>query len=490
MEMKKALLNEYEVRKNKLLELRTRIIPYANKFERTHTLIEATQLKDGDESAVCGRIIFKRSFGKFMFIKLWDLTGVFQISCSCNEIEDSIYNELKNSIDVGDFIGARGIVYRTKTGELTLKTLHYEILSKALRPLPEKFHGLSDPDTRYRHRYLDLICNQTTRDVFIKRSKTIQFIRNFLNENGFLEIETPILQTVASGAAAKPFMTKHNALDLDLFMRIAPELYLKQAIAGGFDRVFEIGKNFRNEGMDASHLQEFTMLEWYSAYWDFNDNIDFTRSLLLELLDTVYGSRVVEFDGHTIDFNAEWKKINYCSAVSDLIQSNILDYTELDDLKAVIKKYELLNKDELDKSSSIPALIDLLYKQKIRPYIIQPVILYNYPACLIPLARRNDQDSRIIDMFQLVVCGWEIVKAYSELIDPEIQRENFMEQAKNKYNGDDEAFEIDNDFLLAMEHGMPPMSGVGVGIDRLVAMLCNQPTLRDVVLFPTMKPID
>lgn len=487
MEKKKDFSNEYEVRKNKLMELRTRHIPYADKFERTHTLKEAMQLKEGEASAVCGRIIFKRSFGKFMFMKLWDLTGVFQISCSRNEIDEDIYNELKNSLDIGDFIGVQGVVYRTKTGEITLKTLHYEILSKALRPLPEKFHGLSNPDTRYRQRYLDLICNQETRDVFIKRSRTIQFIRNFLNKNGFLEIETPILQTVASGAAAKPFITKHNALDLDLFMRIAPELYLKQAIAGGFDKVFEVGKNFRNEGMDASHLQEFTMLEWYSAYWDYKDNIKFTQSLLLELLDTVYGSRVIEFDGHTIDFGAEWKQIDYCRAVSDLIQSDILDYTELNDLKAVIKKYELLSQDELDKSSSIPALIDLLYKQKIRPYIIQPVILYNYPACLIPLARRNNKDHRIIDMFQLVVCGWEIVKAYSELIDPETQRENFMEQAKNKRNGDDEAFEIDNDFLLAMEHGMPPMSGVGVGIDRLVAILCNQPTLRDVVLFPTMK---
>lgn len=270
-------------------------------------------------------------------------------------------------------------------------------------------------------------------------------------------------------------------------MRIAPELYLKQAISGGFDRVFEIGKNFRNEGMDASHLQEFTMLEWYAAYWDYNDNISFTRKLLIGLLDEVYGSRTIEFEGHTIDFDSEWERMDYCQEINNLIQCNILDFTELDALKRIIQKYDLLNQNDLDKASSIPVLIDLLYKKKIRPYIIQPTIIFNYPACLIPLARRSDKDSRIIDMFQLVVCGWELVKAYSELVDPERQRDNFIEQAKNKSNGDEEAFEVDNNFLLAMEHGMPPMSGLGIGIDRLVALLCNQPTLRDVVLFPIMR---
>lgn len=479
--------NEYAVRKGKLAELRQDIIPYADKFERTHTLEEAISLSEEDSAALCGRIIFKRTFGKFMFMKLWDITGMFQISFSLNDLNEDSYGLLKSHVEVGDFFGAKGTIYRTKTGELTLRGFEYKILAKTLRPLPEKFHGLSDIDTRYRQRYLDLISNAETRDVFIKRSKTIQFIREFLTNSDFLEIETPILQSVASGAAARPFITKHNALDIDLYMRIAPELYLKQAVAGGFDRVFEIGKNFRNEGMDASHLQEFTMLEWYAAYWDYNDNIEFTKRLFHGLLDTVYGGRVIEFNGHTIDFGAEWKKIDYCKAVSDLIHSNILDYTDLTELKAVIKKYDLLSQSDLDKSSSIPALIDLLYKQRIRPNIIQPTILYNYPACLIPLARRNDNDNRIIDMFQLVVCGWEIVKAYSELVDPETQRANFIEQAINKNNGDDEAFAVDDDFLLAMEHGMPPMSGLGIGIDRLVALLCNQATLRDVVLFPMMK---
>lgn len=479
--------NEYDVRKGKLADLRKDIIPYADKFERTNTLADAVNLSEDDNAALCGRIIFKRTFGKFMFMKLWDLTGIFQISFSLNDLNEKSYNLLKSHIEVGDFIGVTGVLYRTKTGELTLKGFEYKILSKALRPLPEKFHGLSDIDTRYRQRYLDLISNVETRDVFIKRSKTIQFIREFLTTNDFLEIETPILQSVASGAAARPFITHHNVLDIELYMRIAPELYLKQAVAGGFDRVFEIGKNFRNEGMDASHLQEFTMLEWYAAYWDYNDNIEFTQKLFHGLLDTVYGGRVVEFDGHTLDFGAEWERIDYCKAVSDLIKSNILDYTDLNNLKAVIKKYDLLSESDLDKSASIPALIDLLYKQRIRPHIIQPTILYNYPACLIPLARRNDDDNRIIDMFQVVVCGWEVVKAYSELVDPETQRANFVEQAKNKSDGDDEAFEVDNDFLLAMEHGMPPMSGLGIGIDRLVAILCNQPTLRDVVLFPMMR---
>lgn len=488
MDKNKIETNEYYAfREGKLSELRKNMIPYADKFERNCKLVDACKLDENESAALCGRIVFKRVFGKFMFMKLWDISGVFQVSFNYNDLGSESYSLLKTHVEVGDFIGAEGTIYRTKTGELTLKAESYKFLSKALRPLPEKFHGLNNIDTRYRQRYLDLIANEETRDVFVKRSKTIQFIRNFLTDNDFLEIETPILQSVASGAAARPFVTHHNVLDIELYMRIAPELYLKQAVAGGFDRVFEIGKNFRNEGMDASHLQEFTMLEWYAAYWDYNDNIEFTRKLFHELLDTVYGGRVVEFNGHTLDFGAEWEHIDYCKAVSDLIKSNILDYTDLNDLKTVIKKYDLLNDTDLDKSASIPALIDLLYKQRIRPHIIQPTILYNYPACLIPLARRNDDDNRIIDMFQLVVCGWEVVKAYSELVDPETQRANFVEQAKNKNDGDAEAFEVDNDFLLAMEHGMPPMSGLGIGIDRLVAILCNQPTLRDVVLFPMMR---
>lgn len=480
-------MDEYDVRKTKLNELREMFVPYADKFERTATLAEAINLKEGDKAALCGRIVTKRVFGKFMFMKLWDINGIFQISFSLSDVGEEKYKLLKTHIDNGDFIGAEGQIYRTKTGELTLKGFNYKFLSKTLRPLPEKFHGLNDVDTRYRQRYLDLIANDETRDVFIKRFKTLQYIRKFLIDNDFLEIETPILQSVASGAAARPFITKHNALDIDLYMRIAPELSLKEAIAGGFDRVFELGKNFRNEGMDASHLQEFTMLEWYVAYWDYNDNIKFVRELLIGLLDNVYGGRIVEIDGHTVDFGAEWEYVDYSKAVSELIHGNILDYTDLNELKDVIAIYELLTKDDLDKCASIPSLIDLLYKQRLRPFIIQPTILYNYPACLIPLARRNDDDNRLLDMFQLVVSGWEIVKAYSELVDPETQRANFLEQAQNKNNGDDEAFEVDNDFLLAMEHGMPPVSGLGIGIDRLIAILCNQPTLRDVVLFPLMK---
>lgn len=479
--------SEYDVRKQKLNRLRMSGIPYAGKFKRTHTLKEANSLDDGDCVSVCGRITLKRCFGKFMFLKLGDINSSLQVSCSTNEIPADLYQTLKNSVDVADFLGIRGEVYHTKTGELTVRVLEYKLLSKALRTLPEKYHGLNDVNLRYRQRYLDLIMNSESRNVFLKRSQTIQFIRSFLYDNNFIEIETPILQSVASGAAARPFVTKHNALSMDLFLRIAPELYLKQAIAGGFDRVFEIGKNFRNEGMDASHLQEFTMLEWYAAYWDYNDNIEFTRKLLLGLLDTVYGSRQVECDGHVLNFDIEWPKVDYCAEISNLVKSNILDYVSLNDLKTDIKRYDLLSEEDVSKSLSVPALIDLLYKQRIRPHIIQPTILYNYPACLIPLARRNDHDDRTIDMFQLVVNGWEIVKAYSELIDPEIQRSNFIEQEKNKNNGDEESFEVDNDFLLAMEHGMPPISGLGIGIDRLVALLCNQATLRDVVLFPTMK---
>lgn len=485
MNAEKSVL--FEVRKSKLLELKDVIIPYADRFERSCKLIDAKKYKETDKLSLCGRVLYKRDFGKLIFIKLWDASGDFQVSFAINEYDDDKYNILKKHVKVGDFIGADGKLYRTKTGELTLKAESYLVLSKTLRAMPEKYHGLKNVNKRYRKRYLDIITNSEVRDVFIKRSKTIQYIREFLTENEFLEVETPILQPVASGAAARPFIAHHNALDMDLYMRIAPELYLKQVIAAGFDKVFEIGKSFRNEGMDSNHLQEFTMIEWYASYWNYEDNIVFIQKLLRSILDKVYGNRIVEFIGHTLDFGAEWERIDFCKAINNLIKSNILDYDNLGDLKAVVKKYDLLCEADINKSASIPALIDLLYKQRIRPHIIQPSILYNYPACLIPLARRNDIDNRVIDMFQIVICGWEIVKAYSELIDPVRQRLNFIEQAKNKIEGDDEAFEVDNDFLAAMEHGMPPMSGVGIGIDRLVAILCNQSSLRDVVLFPTMR---
>lgn len=474
---REKLLNVYEAGK----------IPYAAKYERTHTLAQAAALGVGDKAAVCGRIVSKRSFGKFMFMNIQDTGAKLQISFSLGDMGEDAYKFVRSNIDTADFIGVSGEMYLTKTGQLTLKCFDAVLLSKALRPLPEKWHGLEDTDLRYRQRYLDLIVNDEVRDVFVKRSKIISYIRRYLEDNGFTEVETPQLQSVASGAVARPFITKHNTLDKDFYLRIAPELYLKQVVAGGFDRVFEIGKNFRNEGMDASHLQEFTMLEWYAAYWDFEDNIKFSQAMMQGLVKEVTGGTKITFGDTELEFGGEWKRIDYTAAMTELIGRDVLSFDDVAEFKKVLAEKKLLEKADLDKCKSVPSLIDMLFKRTLRPSIIQPTILYNYPACLIPLARRNDDNSQIIDMFQLVVCGWEVMKAYSELVDPIIQRDAFVEQMRNRSDGDDEAMEIDEAFVTAMEHGFPPMSGLGLGIDRLVAIICNQPTLRDVILFPLVK---
>lgn len=486
--MESTSSSEYSVRKNKIKELNDLgEIVYIDKFNKTHNASDIAGLELGTNVSMAGRIISKREFGKLVFFHILDKSGKIQASVSINEFSIEKLGFFKTLIDTADFIGIDGEIYKTKRGELTIRVKSFKLLSKALRPLPEKWHGLSDVDSRFRQRYLDLISNMEVKDVFIKRAKIISFIRKYLEDNNFIEVETPVLQSVATGAAAKPFVTKHNTLDKDFYLRIAPEIYLKKVIAGGLERVFEIGKNFRNEGMDASHLQEFTMLEWYAAYWNFEDNINFVTKLIKELVYSVNKDYKVEYQEHVFDFEKEIDRVDYTNELNKLIGDNILNYDELNILKNKIKEKDLLEESDINKCFSIPALIDLLYKRKIRPLIIKPTILYNYPACLIPLARRNDANKKIIDMFQLVIGGWEIVKAYSELVDPVTQREAFMEQADNKSKGDEEVMELDEDFLLAMEHGMPPMSGLGLGIDRLVAMLTNQETLRETVLFPQMK---
>ncbi|MCL2740906.1 MAG: lysine--tRNA ligase [Oscillospiraceae bacterium] len=478
---------ELQARTEKLNAMRGTAVPYADRFERTHRLSEAAGLGEGESASICGRIVFKRDFGKFMFMKLQDIEGTFQISVAVNELGAEGYAAVKDTVDIADFVGATGTAYVTRTGERTLRVTELKFLSKSLRPLPEKFHGMQDADLRYRQRYLDLVSNPGARRVFLARSRALSLIRGFLGRNGFMEVETPILQDIASGAAARPFVTRHNAMGKDFFLRIAPELYLKQAIAGGFDRIFEIGKCFRNEGLDASHLQEFTMLEWYAAYWDYRDNLRLTRGLLSELVPAICGSSAIEVDGHLVDFGGDWAEMDYCERLSGLIGDDILLYGDCGELRRRIAMRGVIAEEDMAKAGSVPALIDALYKKAVRPGVIQPTVITNYPACLLPLARRGDKDPRTIDMFQLVACGWELVKAYSELVDPMTQREAFAEQAANKAMGDDESFEPDESFLLAMEHGMPPISGLGLGIDRLLALLLGQSTLRDVVLFPQTR---
>ena len=478
--------NEYQVRLEKLHKLKEDTVVYKDKYTDTTKLDKIKDLEDGSHVKAAGRVVSKRVFGKLMFINLYDADDTVQISISKNEFDDEKYNYYKKNVDVGDFIGVEGDIYTTNTGVKTVRTSNADLLSKAVRPLAEKYHGITDSEIRYRQRYLDIITNEKTRNTFKDRIIILNSIKDFLKKYDFVEVETPILQSVACGANARPFITKHNALDEDFYLRIAPELFLKQVVESGFNRVFEMGKNFRNEGMDASHLQEFTMLEWYAAYWDFNDNMTFLQDLLKDVVKKVKGDLKFEYQGQVFDFN-NFEKLNYVDIVSNTLNKNILELEDAGEIKKILKENQLFPDGEIDQMKSVTAAVDAVFKKKVRPYLIQPTITYNYPAYMIPLARRNDNDPRIIDMFQLIVNGWEISKCYSELIDPEIQRKAFEDQQRDKANGDEEAMSIDEDFILAMEHGMPPMSGLGLGIDRFVSLLTNEPTLRDIVLFPQMK---
>ena len=488
----RELTEQEQIRRDKLKEISKVCNPYPDKYERTHLLKDARELEDGTtDVSVAGRIVFMRKMGKLSFIRIRDLEADLQLELKVDMVGEEKYDFFKKLFDGGDFIGASGEIFTTQTGEKTLRVHDFKFLGKALRPLPEKFHGLSDTELKYRERYIDLISNEESRRVFLGRSKFYAFVHKYLGENGFLQVETPIMQTAVCGAAAKPFFTHHNALDMDMNLRIAPETYLKQCIAGGFDKVYEVAKCFRNEGMDTEHLQEFTQIEWYASYWNFEDNINFYQGFIRNLLLELRGTTQIEYKDSVLDFGKEnWDRINYVEEMRKIFG---FDFLEIDDpqvLKEKIVEKGLFTLSELDEYKSLSQIIDFVYKKKIRANIIQPTIIYNYPAVLIPLARRNDEDNRIIDVFQVVACGTELCKAYSELVNPEIQRQNFEDQAKAKMQGDDETMELDEGFMGAMEQGMPPISGLGFGIDRLMMLIYNQESIRDVVLFPTMKKKD
>ena len=478
-----------QVRRDKLKEIEKVCNPYPDSFKRTHTLKDASKLEDGITGvSVCGRIMFMRKMGKLSFIRIRDLEGSIQLELKVDEVGEEKYAFFKKMFDSGDFMGATGEMFTTQTGEKTLRVKSFEFLGKALRPLPEKFHGLTDQEMKYRQRYTDLIMNEESRKVFLGRSKFYSFLHRYLGENGFLEVETPILQNAVCGASAKPFFTHHNALDMECNLRIAPETYLKQCIAGGFDRVYELAKCFRNEGMDTEHLQEFTQVEWYVSYWNFEDNIKFYQGFIKNLLLELLGTTTIEYQGHSLDFGKEnWNRINYVEEMNKVFGFEFLDITDPIELKDKIVEKGLFSYEDLEDYKSLSQIIDFCYKKKIREGIMEPTIIYNYPAVMIPLARRNDEDKRRIDVFQVLAAGTELCKAYSELVNPIEQREAFMEQLKAKAQGDDETMDMDESFLMAMEQGMPPISGLGFGIDRLMMLIFNQPSIRDVVLFPQMK---
>lgn len=463
--------------------------PYPEKYEITHELKDARNLEDGSSNVkVAGRIILMRKMGKMSFITIGDIEGKLQVSLKLDLLGEEKYNFFKNNIDIGDFIGADGEIFTTHTGEKTLRASDFTFLGKALKPLPEKFHGLEDIETIYRQRYVDLIMNEDAREKFLFRSKFIKEIRKYLDNLGYIEIETPILLNKASGATARPFITHHNALDVDLYLRIAPETYLKRAVVGGFTKVYEVARCFRNEGMDATHLQDFTMLEAYGAYLNYQDNMKLTREMLQTIISNIFGTLKITFGDKEVDLSGEWEAISF----RDLL----LKYCDID-LNIYDTKEKLLDKikeQKIDIDSEVPLenlgygnLVDQLYKKVARPNIVNPIFLTKHPIDLSPLARANDENPNITDRFQLVINGAEIINAYSELVDPTEQQKRLQKQAELKEKGDEEAMPMDTEYIEAMEYGMPPISGWGMGIDRLVQLLTNSKNIKDVIMFPLMK---
>lgn len=486
--------NESAERDNRLAKLElikeSGIHPYPAKFDKKHSTTEI-KTKEKDEKVItAGRLIRKRKMGKLTFAHLQDFDGSVQVIFQRDILGEDNYQLFHKIIDLGDFIGVDGEIYFTNTGELSVMVKSWTFLGKALAQMPEKFHGVKDQEILYRRRYLDLISNEETRARFKFRSDFIKAIREFYWQEGFLEVETPTLLHAATGANARPYHTHNNALDIDVVLRISHELPLKELIVGGFEKVFELGKAFRNEGHDISHLPEHTHLEHYAAYWNFEDNIVFTEKMIDYLFDHLKLPRKITIRNRQgtdseIDFTTPFKRENYIGLLCKDSGLDIMSYTDADKLRADLKakNIEFENMDNM----ALGTLIDNLYKKVTRPKLTNPVILYGYPKILQPLARTNDENHDLVDQFQLVVNGWEVIKAYSELVDPLDQRARFEEQAEAKDAGDDEAMEVDEEYLVAMEHGMPPISGWGMGIDRLLTLLTNRENLRDLVLFPLMR---
>ena len=478
------------VRREKLKEISKVCNPYPERYEVTHSLKEASTLPDETKGVrVAGRIVFMRKMGKLSFVRLRDIEGDLQISIKIDLVGEEKYQFFKTLVDVGDFLGAEGEIFTTHTGEKTLRVSSFEFLGKALKPLPEKFHGVTDPELCYRERYLDLIMNEETRKRFLMKYEFIKEIRRYLEDKGYIEIETPVLSNKASGALAKPFIAHHNALDIDVYLRIAPETYLKRAIIGGFTKVFEFARCFRNEGIDSTHLQDFTMLEGYGAYLNYQDNMTLMEDMLKTVVSKVFGTLQVKIGDKTIDFSKKWEQVTFRDVLLKYADIDILEFNDKEKLLNEIKRRKI----ELDTDADLNTigfgnLVDVLYKKVARPHMIEPVFLTEHPIALSPLARANDDNKEITDRFQLVINGAEIINGYSELVDPSEQQRRLEEQARLKSDGDEEAMMMDMDYIMAMETGMPPISGWGIGIDRVIQVLTDTPNIKDNVLFPLMRP--
>ena len=430
-----------------------------------------------------GRIVGIRSFGRASFFHLQDRGGKIQVYVRQDRLGKDGYNLFK-SLDIGDIVGVSGNLFRTKTKELTLEAHDLRLLCKCLRPLPEKWHGLADVEIRYRQRYLDLIVNPDAREVFRRRSQIIRLIRSFFEGRDFLEVETPMMQSIAGGAAAKPFKTHHNALNLDLYLRVAPELYLKRLLVGGLERVFEINRNFRNEGISVRHNPEFTMVEFYQAYATYEDLISLTEEMFVTLAEKVVGGTKIKFDGHEIELKPPWRRLSILEGIEQYGEVTRDKVANINDLREFAKKQGF----SLDPELSYEKMLVEVFERLAEPHLIQPTFVVNFPLKVSPLARRNDKNPKLVDRFELYIGGRELANAFSELNDPVDQKGRFLEQGKDRSAGDETASEMDEDYIRALEYGMPPAAGEGIGIDRLVMLFTDCPSIRDVILFPLLRP--
>ncbi|AOM41034.1 lysine--tRNA ligase [Xenorhabdus hominickii] len=489
------LNNELKTRREKLSALRSNGIAFPNDFRRENisedlhakyddkTKEELEEL--GIEVAVAGRMMTRRIMGKASFATLQDMGGRIQIYVSRDDLPEGIYNTQFKKWDLGDILGARGKLFKTQTGELSIHCTELRLLTKALRPLPDKFHGLADQETRYRQRYLDLIANDESRKTFLIRSRVMSALRNFMIKKDFMEVETPMMQAIPGGASARPFITHHNALDIDMYLRIAPELYLKRLVVGGFERVFEINRNFRNEGVSPRHNPEFTMMELYMAYADYQDLIVLTEELFRTLTQEVLGTTRVQYGEQEFDFGQPFTKMTMKEAICKYRpETNIADLDDMDKAVVIAKSLGV----DVEKGWGLGRVQCEIFEETAESHLIQPTFITEYPAEVSPLARRNDDNPFITDRFEFFIGGREIGNGFSELNDAEDQAERFAEQVRQKDEGDDEAMFYDDDYVTALEHGLPPTAGLGIGIDRMVMLFTNSHTIRDVILFPAMRP--
>ena len=481
------------VRREKLKKLTDDgLDPFGKRFERTYTAetmddefgqLTKEQLEEESvEVTIAGRIMTKRGKGKAGFAHLQDLSGQVQIYVRKDAIGDDQY-EVFNTIDIGDIVGVTGVAFKTKVGELSVKVKDFQLLTKSLRPLPDKFHGLKDVEQRYRQRYVDLIMNPEVRNTFVTRSKILKSMRNYLDSNGYLEVETPMMHSIAGGASAKPFITHHNALDMQLYMRIAIELHLKRLIVGGLEKVYEIGRVFRNEGVSTRHNPEFTMIELYEAYADYNDIMSLTENLVAHIAEEVLGSTTVKYGDYEVNLKPEWKRLHMVDSIKEYAGVDFWSEMSDEEARAIAKEHNVPVKETMTYGHVVNEFFEHFVEDK----LIQPTFIYGHPVAISPLAKKNPEDERFTDRFELFIVGREHANAFTELNDPIDQRERFEAQLVERAQGDDEAHMMDEDFVESLEYGMPPTGGLGIGIDRLVMLLTDAPSIRDVLLFPQMR---